>query len=335
MFKKTTAVLMAALLGSLQATAALATTTIKIATLAPQDSPWGKEFKRWAKDVSDDTGGEAQLDFQWNGQAGDESLMVQKMRSGQIDGAAVTPLGLGQTGVSDVLLFTLPGLFANWQKLDAVRDALKDDLDKQFQQKGFTVVGWGDVGALKEMSVGFEIHHPTDLRGHSLFFYNGDPITPKVYAAIGGITARQMGVMEVLPSLSTHAVDVVMAPPLGAEQLQWSSRVDTISTQTLAFAIGAILMSSARLAALPPKIRDVVLARGAETATRLTKSIRNIDGAAFARMKQTKHAYDPTPQDVSEWREVFKKVAQELRGSVFTPALFDKVVQLADNPLAK
>ena len=29
------------------------------------------------------------------------------------------------------------------------------------------------------------------------------------------------------------------------------------------------------------------------------------------------------------------KVANQLRGSVFTPALFDKVVAIADNPLAK
>jgi hypothetical protein len=29
------------------------------------------------------------------------------------------------------------------------------------------------------------------------------------------------------------------------------------------------------------------------------------------------------------------KVAKDLRGSVFTPAIFDKVVQLAGNPLAQ
>ena len=57
---------------------ARASTTLKIGTLAPQDSPWGKKFKRWAKDVSADTNAELNLDFQWNGQAGDEVLMVQK-----------------------------------------------------------------------------------------------------------------------------------------------------------------------------------------------------------------------------------------------------------------
>ena len=75
--------------------------------------------------MSDDTNGELQLDFQWNGQAGDENLMVQKIRSGQLDAAAVTVFGLAQTGVTDILLFQLPGLFSNWAKLDS--DARGDE----------------------------------------------------------------------------------------------------------------------------------------------------------------------------------------------------------------
>jgi hypothetical protein len=58
-----------------------------------------------------------------------------------------------------------------------------------------------------------------------------------------------------------------------------------------------------------------------------------MDAQAFARMKATKVAYAPTDSDRNEWRDVFLKVGQQLRGSVFTPALFDKVVRLAQNPL--
>src|SRR5580692_1159555 len=98
-----------------------ATTTLKIGTLAPQESPWGREFKAWAAAVARDTGGDVTLDFAWNGQAGDEKLMVEKIRSGQLDGAAVTALGLAQTGVMDVLAFQLPGMFSSWAKLDHAR----------------------------------------------------------------------------------------------------------------------------------------------------------------------------------------------------------------------
>jgi TRAP-type C4-dicarboxylate transport system substrate-binding protein len=310
------------------------TTTIKIATLAPKGS-WSGVFVQWGNEVASQTGGQVQFDIQWNGTAGDEALMVQKIRTGQIDGAAVTLLGLAQTGVTDVLLFGLPGLFTSWEKLDAARDAVKDELEHQFEQKGFTIVGWGDVGALKEMTNGFEIHHPADLRGKGVFYYAGDPITPKVYAAIGGITPKQLNITEILPNLTSGAVNVLMAPPFAAEQLQWASRVDHISTQTLAYAIGALIMSSSRLNSLPPGVKDAILAKGKETSLALTKKVRDLDAQAFARMKATKTAYAPTPAEIAEWAPIFIQVSKQLRGTVFTPALFDKVVQIADNPLAK
>ncbi|HEY8090906.1 MAG TPA: TRAP transporter substrate-binding protein DctP, partial [Polyangiaceae bacterium] len=135
---------------------ARAGTTLKLGTLAPGDSPWGREFKAWAAAVSADTNGELSVDIAWNGQAGDEKLMVEKIRSGQLDGAAVTAMGLAQTGVMDVLAFELPGVFTTWGKLDRARDAVKDELAKEFEAKGFTLLGWGDVGAAKTMSIGFE-----------------------------------------------------------------------------------------------------------------------------------------------------------------------------------
>lgn len=306
-----------------------AATTLKIGTLAPGDSAWGKEFKRWAKEVSDDTNGDLQLDFQWNGQAGDEVLMVQKIRSGQLDGAAVTAVGLAQTGVTDVLLFQMPGVFANWGKLDSVRNAMKPDFDQQFQSKGFTVLGWGDVGAAKTMSVGFEVHHPSDLQGKGCFFLAGDPVGPKLFAAIGGINAHEVTVPEILPGLTNGSIQVLTVPPLAAEQLQWASRVTHINTMTTAFGIGAIIVSTPKIQGLPDNLRNVLNARGAETAERLTKSIRNLDAQAFARLKASKSAYEPSDPEKQEWKALFEKVRNQLRGAVFTPAMFDKVVNLA------
>jgi len=306
-----------------------AVTTIKIGTLAPQDSPWGKEFKKWANIVSTDTNGEVQLDFQWNGQAGDEVLMVQKMRSGQLDGAAITAVGLSQTGVTDVLLFQMPGLFANWGKLDNARNALKDDFNKAFEAKGFTVGGWGDVGAAKTMTVGFEVHHPGDLRGKACFFNAGDAVQPAIFTAIGGITPKQLTVNEILPSLANGSINVLVVPPLAAEQLQWASRVTHISSQTVSFGIGAMIFSSARLQSVPQNLRDIVTARGNDMSARLTASIRNLDAQAYGRMKGSKQAYDLSDSEKKEWNDLFAHVRQQLRGTTFTPALFDKVVQLA------
>src|SRR5712671_4981974 len=92
---------------SLAASAARAdgarTESVKIGTLAPAESPWGQVFRTWRRAVRERTKlpgqvdsdkGEGKeygldLDFFWNGQQGDEAAMVTKIKSGQLDGAAI------------------------------------------------------------------------------------------------------------------------------------------------------------------------------------------------------------------------------------------------------
>jgi TRAP-type C4-dicarboxylate transport system substrate-binding protein len=241
----------------------------------------------------------------------------------------VTAVGVAQTGGTDALVFQMPGLFANWGKLDAARNAMKDDLNTQFQAKGFTVLGWGDVGAAKEMSVGFPVRGPNDLQGKGCFFLPGDPVVPKLFAAIGGITPRQVTVPEILPGLTSGAITVISTPPLAAEQLQWASRITHINTMTENFDIGAIIVSSPRLQGLPQNLHDAMDRRGHEAADRLTRSIRNLDAQAFARMKANKTVVEPTDAEKKQWADVFRSVREQLKGAVFTPAVYDRVVQLA------
>lgn len=308
-----------------------AAVTLKIGTLAPGDSSWGKELKKWAAAVAEETHGDVTLDFAWNGQAGDEKLMVEKIRSGQLDAAAVTANGLAQTGVMNVLAFQLPGLFSNWAQLDRARELVKDDLARDFESKGFTVLGWGDVGAAKTMSIGFEVRTPQDLHGKGVFMLPGDPISPAVFAAVGGLTPRQLGVAEILPHLGAD-VNVMTVPPLVAEQLQWASRITHINTTTTAFGIGAFLMSSSRLRSLTEAQRKSFLERGREVNERLGRTIRNLDAQAFARMKASKIAYEPTEAEKAQWKPVFENVAKQLCGPVFDAGFCKRLWDSAHAP---
>ncbi|HEX8793251.1 MAG TPA: TRAP transporter substrate-binding protein DctP [Polyangiaceae bacterium] len=310
------AVLLSALTVLLASSNVDAAVTLKIGTLAPGDSSWGKELKKWAAAVAAETNGDVTLDFAWNGQAGDEKLMVEKIRSGQLDAAAVTANGLAQTGVMNVLAFQLPGLFSNWAQLDRARELVKDDLARDFEAKGFTVLGWGDVGAAKTMSIGFEVRTPHDLQGKGVFTLPGDPISPAVFATVGGLTPRQLGVAEILPHLGAD-VNVMTVPPLVAEQLQWASRITHINTTTTAFGIGAFIMSSPRLRSLTEAQRTSFLERGREVNERLGRTIRNLDAQAFARMKASKIAYESTDAEKAQWKPVFENVAKQLCGPVF------------------
>jgi TRAP-type C4-dicarboxylate transport system substrate-binding protein len=301
-------------------------TSLKIGTLAPPDSPWGHVFKVWRRAVRDRSGGALDLQFFWNGQQGDDRAMVAKIRTGQLDGATLAGAGLGEID-RQVLVLQLPGLFRDWGKLDAARRDMQSTFDAGFARRGFRVLGWGDVGRAHTMSKGAPVRVPADVRRHRTFYLTGDPIAPVVFSLIGGVTPKQLAVPEILPNLTSGGVDLLTAPALVAEQLQWASRLDTIGDDVAGIGIGALVFSSARWAAVPADAKRVLGETGRVAGEALGRRIRAEDDAAFVRLRGRMTHYALGPAEKAEWEKLFVETARRLRGTVFDAAVFDEAVR--------
>src|SRR5215831_9138299 len=283
-----------------------AKSVIRIGTLAPKHSPWGKVFVAWAKAADDKTKGDIDVQWLWNGTAGPETNMVGKIRSGQLAGATITAVGLSAIH-KPIVTLQMPGAFRTWADLDKARDALRPEFDKAITEAGFYVSGWGDVGIGRTMSNGFEIKLPEDLRGKTPGLTAQDVIGPKVFEAIGGVTAKPADVTEFLPLLNSGAINVLMVAPLAAEQLQWASRLDNINTGIAGFGVGAGVFSEKELAKLPKEQRDIFEQLGKNAAVALARMIRGEDDAAFERLKKKMTVHVQTDAERAEWDKVFKK----------------------------
>jgi TRAP-type C4-dicarboxylate transport system substrate-binding protein len=301
---------------------------LKVGTLAPAASPWGQVFRVWAEAVDKKSNGNLQLQFFYNGQQGDEGAMVGKMKAGQLDGAAVTAVGLSKI-YKPILAIQMPGLFTSWGKLDAGLDAMKGEFEKGTADAGFRLLGWGHVGQVHTMSKGFAIHLPDDLRGKKPYMWRDDVIQPALYQVIGGVTPVPLNVPEVLPQLNTGGVNVVAAPALAAEQLQWAARLDNVVSDVSGTAIGALVFSSKRLDALPGDLRGILEETGKIAANALTTRIRNEDAAAFGRMKSKMTVVTLTPDESGKWSAVFKQVRQRLAQGTFPADLVAKLENLS------
>jgi TRAP-type C4-dicarboxylate transport system substrate-binding protein len=133
----------------------------------------------------------------------------------------------------------------------------------------------------------------------------------------------------VLPQLNTGAVNIVVAPALAAEQLQWASKLDHIVSNTSGFAIGALVMSTKSLDALPADLRQIVTDTGKVAAAALTTRIRNEDAAAFTRMKGKMTVVTLTGEEEAKWDSLFKQVRARLAQGTFSPELVSKLEGLA------
>lgn len=303
---------------------ASAAEVIKIGTLAPKASPWGQVFTVWEKAVSEKSGGRLELQIFYNGTQGDEGAMIGKAKAGQIDGAAVTCVGLGKI-YKPIAALQLPGLFTSWQKLDRARDALRSEFENGLTEGGFTLIGWGDVGMVRLLSKGLPVRSPDDVKGQKPFMWRDDLIQPVLFQIIGGVTPVPLNVPEVLPTLNTGAINIVSTPSLSAEQLQWASKLDHIAADTSGVAIGGLVLSRKRMDALSADLRQIVLDTGKVAASALTTRIRGEDAAAFNRLKGKMTVITLSAAEQAKWDALYKQVRQRLSQGTFSPDLITKL----------
>jgi TRAP-type C4-dicarboxylate transport system substrate-binding protein len=197
-------------------------------------------------------------------------------------------------------------------------------MEAEMAKRGFVIVGWGDVGAAKVMSVGKAVVRPDDLKGMSAFVLPGDVVSPTFYTKVGAKSAP-MSLGEVGSHLGKD-VHILNISPYAAEQLQLASKVTHLTAYTTAFVIGAVILKKEKLDAMPAELREVVLRTGRARTEALSQTIRRQDGEAFGRLKKSKVTTTPTADDLKIWHDLMRDVRTSMRGAPFTPDVFDRIV---------
>jgi TRAP-type C4-dicarboxylate transport system substrate-binding protein len=302
---------------------------IKLGTLAPKNSEWGKFFSAWARAVKKETGGAYEIEWAYNGTAGDEAGMIGGMRSGALHGGALTATGLSSIFPS-VIALQMPGLVDTWAQLDKVRNEARPGLDAAFEAAGFKILGWGDVGIGHVMfrdppkdagdpSKGFvkpEIRTPADLRAYNTFYVSGDAIGSKFLEALGVSSPRALSVPAILTAIGgreASSVDVITTPAIAAEQLQWAPHVTHVVDLPAGFGIGALVIQKKFLSDLPDNVRKIVEDTGKNTSELLTAAIRTKDDEAWKELLRTKTVVRLTDAEKAQWQAKFTDVRKVLK----------------------
>jgi TRAP-type C4-dicarboxylate transport system substrate-binding protein len=301
--------------------------TVRIATLAPKNSSWGKVYAAWQKAVEKKSEGKLELQMFFNGVQGNEDAMVSKIRTGQLDGAALTSVGLSMAYKS-VLVLQLPGVMTSWKELDQVRAQLQPDLEAGIRGAGFDIAGWGDVGLIRQFSKGFEVRRPDDVQNRRPAVWRNEPMGPMVYSTIGKTVPVPVDAMEMLPALRAGNVNIINAPALAAEQLQWTPYLDHVMDQVSVCAVGGLMFKKGALDGMPPDLRktwDDLQKRASET--QLGK-IRQLDEESFGRIVQKMKVIKLTQAERDEWEKLLRKVVERLARGTFEKSLVNKVLTI-------
>ena len=297
---------------------------LRLATLAPRDSSLGSAFLMLKKELRQRTDGRVDLSMYFGGVSGDELTVVRKMRAGQLDGALLTSTGLGAL-VRQVLVLQAPGLIRSYPELDDVREALAPDLTRLFREAGYELVSWGDSGQIRIFSQ-HKVQAPSDLKKVRPWVWRGSP-TMEAFIRAAGANGVQLALPEVYGGLQTGMVDTVIASSIGVLGFQWYTRLKTMSKQGGGIVVGAYVIRSDKLDALPKEARDYILTSARSSESEFREAGRKLDDEAhLALAKQLKRVNLWRHQQA--WDAVNREARESLVGRLYSRSLLTRVQQV-------
>jgi len=302
---------------------------LRFATLAPNGSSWMKVFNAWNRTIQEQTKNSLKLRFYAGGSQGDERDFIRKMRAGQVDGASVTTMGLSQV-VRSTLVLTVPGVLNEYEELDRVRAALNARFDEMFDEAGYKVLAWGDVGKTRLFSTK-RIERPSELKQLRPWAWKDDLIFTEFLKVVGA-NAIRLGVPEVYPGLQTRMIDTLPASALAAVSMQWYTRLNYVSKRNSGIIVGATVIRKDKLESLSDQHRTVLLETSRRVEEALQKSIRHDDADAYDTMLKRGMIAVDTDAHRAEWETVNQQVRERLAGRVYPKSLLDDVIAAAAAP---
>ena len=302
--------------------------SLRIATLAPRQSPLGKEYQRIRKEIRERTNGEVTLKMYYGGVAGDEHNVVRKMRVGQLDGALLTATGLGAL-VPQVLVLQAPGLISSYEQLDRVRKAMAPEFDALFDKAGYELIAWGDAGQIRVFSQK-RILEPSDLQRVRPWVWRDSP-TMRAFVRAAGANGVLLSLPEVYSALQTGMVDTVFASSIAVLSFQWFSRLKMMGKQSSGIVVGAFVIKKDRMAVLPKAAQDYIRDNAKATEAEFRKVGRQLDAEATAVLGKRLKVVNLWPYFRS-WEAVQIRARRSLAGRLYSQSLLSRVQEIVGKP---
>ncbi|HGG64863.1 MAG TPA: TRAP transporter substrate-binding protein [Rhodobacteraceae bacterium] len=128
------------------ANAAVAKTVIKVATLAPPNTPWTAHLETWKDNVAKASGGDIDIQIFPSAQLGNEFEVFKQVQRGRIDVGAFSGAVIADN-IPEISLMSTPFLFKDAATIDCVYDQkLGDQFSALIDAKGMKFLQWQETG---------------------------------------------------------------------------------------------------------------------------------------------------------------------------------------------
>lgn len=301
--------------------------TLKIASVAPEGTPWASGVTEFKKSVEASSGGRVAVRPFLGGILGDENETVQACQRGQIQGVGASTGALASI-VPELNVLELPFLFKTADEADYVLDnVILTTVEKAFKDRGLVLGFWSENGYRSFGTRYASIHSPADLKGHKIRSQES-AVHLEMYKQFGA-SPVPIPTTEVLTSLQTGVVDGYDNTVLYATAAQWTSATKYYTLTNHIYQPAAIVFNKAFYDGLPADLQAQVLSPRSGLMQRMRKEIRAMQPFLLenlAAMHIT--VYTPTATELATF-EAPAKAARDAymsRASAGEKALYAQIV---------
>ena len=313
-----------ALLLSLAARAAADPVTLRFATIAPEGTGWAREFKAFARDAEAFSDGQLRIKWYFSGIAGDETVVPDRIRRGQLDAeaAAVTCSNIAPS----LRVMRVIGMFRRREETHAIIARMRPKLDEEFRKAGYVALSitWfgSDVALSRE-----PIRTMADLQRMRLWIWNLDPVWTTEMKMLG-MHVVPLPVEEAGRAYDQGRIDGFLALPNAALAYQWSARTRYVSDLKIASLPACVIISAAAFEALPFESQKALRAAAAKATLRFEDLNGTQEDALLGGLfdRQGTHLVAASPTFRASFLETARVARESLPESIVPKPLITKVL---------
>jgi len=323
----TTGLVAAALAFAVSPVSAQKNHEIKFATIAPGGTPV-VIINKLNEELIQKSGGRLKLKI-YAGSQGDEGDIVKKMnpRIARLHASGLTGRGLGEI-LPMIRVLELPFLFKDYGEVDYVLNNLYDRFAREFETRGFVLLGWAEVGFVYIFSKD-KIATQRDLKRAKIWAWSGDPLASEMFKALD-VSPIPLALPNALTSLQTGLINAVYAHPAGMIMLSWYEKTGYMNLLPVTYATGAVLITKKKFTECEPDLqktlRDVSRKWLRELMTQTRKD--NEDAIEILRKRGIELVPAPTGESLQVFVDAGKRVREKLSGDLYPPELLNRVLAL-------
>jgi tripartite ATP-independent transporter DctP family solute receptor len=301
------------------------TYVMKIATVAPEKTPWHVLLEEYKKNVEAKSNGRIKVKLYMGGTKGDENETVLKCRRGEIQAVGAST-GAIASQVPELNVVEIPFLFRTFKEADDVIDnVLTPQLEPIMREYGFVLGFWSENGFRHFGTSDKFVKSPADLKGKKMRSQES-AVHLEMWKDFGA-SPVPVPTTETLTALQNKTVDGFDQALLFMIAAAWYTSIKYVTLSSHIYQPAIIIFNKDWYDSLPADLQKVLIDEGRAIQTKGRKAVRNLNSKLVELLKEKKvEVYQLSADE----RAVFEKAAAPGR-DVFRKTQGKRAAKLLDD----